>query len=42
VRIDSVGEKLLIEYCQPRRFGDDMWVAMAGHLKQLLDSFTAD
>jgi hypothetical protein len=42
VRIDSVGERLLIEYCQPRRFGDEMWVAMADHLKQLLDSFTAE
>jgi hypothetical protein len=42
VRIDSVGQKLLIEYCQPRRFGDEMWGAMADHLGQLLISFTAE
>jgi hypothetical protein len=42
VRIDSVGEKLIIEYCQPRRFRDETWTSMAIEIRRLLDSFTPD
>jgi hypothetical protein len=38
VRIDSVNELFIIEYCQPRQFTEDAWEGMSSHLERLITS----
>jgi len=42
VRLDAVKGVCIIEYCQPRRFTDDTWAAMASHLERLMNSWQTE
>ncbi|OHT11794.1 hypothetical protein TRFO_18696 [Tritrichomonas foetus] len=40
--IDSVNEKIIIDYCQPRLMTDDVWGSMASRLQELAQSLVPE